>query len=80
MEGLVLFLVSRHAGDNSDYLVRLDQFFSVPSCVPCLLTDFFEVGIRYLLEISILEDVYSDKWQYSPGDSIPQPQLNLLTC
>jgi len=39
MKGLVILLVSRHAGDNSDYLVRLDQFFSVPSCVPCLLAD-----------------------------------------
>ena len=39
MNGLVILLISNYAGDNSDYIVRLDKFFTVPGCVPCLLAD-----------------------------------------
>ena len=39
MDGLVILLVSNYAGDYSDYLVHLDQFFTVPGSVQYLLAD-----------------------------------------
>jgi len=40
-------------------------------------TGFLKLEYDIFPQIIILEDVFGDKWQYLPVDSIPQPQLNV---
>jgi len=57
------------------------SFYCVWLCTvsPGRPVDFWSLRTTFFIEISILEDFYGDKCQYSPGDSISQLQLNVLT-